>query len=364
MVVIEEFQHLARERPDFCSELLAAWNESLVRKNFLLILSSGDIPFVRKEFPGRNEALRETLHTISMAPLRFEEVSGFAPSYSADELFRGYAVLGGSPYRWEGIDPGLSMTENLAASLVRANGFLYDETQDVLREEFRNPSTYNAILHAMALGAATRAEIAGESLVDVRTVARYLDALEERGLIVQEPAVFEDIAGKKPHPRFQIVDRCMAFWFRFLANRPALVMTREEALAEWAATVEPGFEAFAAESFVRVCRMNLLRQFLSEKRPFPLWMLFGWRNRKTVIDSVGIDHAIRRGLVCECLYKEEKAGLKILRSLRKKISGLPFPFKVNYDYWIFSRAGFDEALQDAASKDSQIHLVGMEQLLE
>ena len=65
----------------------------------------------------------------------------------------------------------------------------------------------------------------------------------------------------------------MKFWFRFVANNPTLIMTRQEALSEWKATVEPCFADFSAESFEQVCRQYLTQLRFSGKLPFSgrLW---------------------------------------------------------------------------------------------
>lgn len=193
---------------------------------------------------------------MKVRPLPFQTVAEFVPSYSVDDVFRGYAVLGGIPYFWQGVNPQRSMTENLAANILRSNGFLNDEAQSALRQEFRDPATYNAILQTIAFGSTSRNEIAQKSLVDTRTLSKYLSVLEDMDLVVKEFPVFTGPGelGNASRGRYRIADPYVKFWFRFVANNPTLIMTRQEALSEWKATVEPCFADFAAESFEQVCR--------------------------------------------------------------------------------------------------------------
>lgn len=93
---------------------------------------------------------------MKVRPLPFQTVAEFVPSYSVDDVFLGYAVLGGIPYFWQGVNPQRSMTENLAANILRSNGFLNDEAQSALRQEFRDPATYNAILQTIELRSSLR----------------------------------------------------------------------------------------------------------------------------------------------------------------------------------------------------------------
>ena len=159
--VIDEFQYIAKERPSILSELQVLWDEELSHKNIMLILCGSAVSFIAKEVLGEKNPLFGRARTImKVRPLPFQTVAEFAPSYSVDDLFRGYAVLGGIPYFWQGVNTRRSMTENLSTSILRSNGFLNDEAQSVLRQEFRDPATYNAILQTIAFGATSRNEIA------------------------------------------------------------------------------------------------------------------------------------------------------------------------------------------------------------
>ena len=126
------------------------------------------------------------------------------------------------------------MTENLSANILRSNGFLNDEAHSVLRQEFGDPATYNASRQTIAFGATSRNEIAQKSLVDPRTLTKYLSVLEDMDLIVKEFPVFSGRGelGNVSRGLYRIADPYLKFWFRFLANNPTLIMTRQEALSE------------------------------------------------------------------------------------------------------------------------------------
>ena len=223
VIVIDEFQHIAKERPSILSELQVLWDEELSRKNIFLILCGSAVSFIAKEVLGEKNPLYGRARTImKVRPLPFHVTAQFVPDCTADEVFRGYAVLGGIPYFWQGLSPKRSMTENLATNLLRENGFLNDEAQSVLRQEFRDPSTYNAILQAIAFGATTRHEIAQKSLADSRNLTKYLTVLEDMGFIEREFSVFAGAGELSNASRglYRIADHYLKFWFRFLATNP------------------------------------------------------------------------------------------------------------------------------------------------
>lgn len=367
VIVIDEFQYIAKERPSILSELQVLWDEELSRKNIFLILCGSAVSFIAKEVLGEKNPLYGRARTImKVRPLPFQTTAQFVPECSVEDAFRGYAVLGGIPYFWQGINPRRSMTENLAANVLKADGFLNDEAQSVLRQEFRDPSTYNAILQAIAFGATTRSEIAQKSLADSRTLTKYLTVLEDMDLILREFSVFAGPGDLSNASRglYRIADPYLKFWFRFLARNPVPVMTRAEALSEWRSSVEPFFSEFASEAFEDVCRQYLMRLGRSGQLPFRPSTLGRWWEKNMEIDIVAADHERRNCLVGECKYRNEKVGLKVFRSLQAKCAHLPVADDAVFHYWLFSRNGFEDSVAELAQRDPYLHLVGMDNLLD
>lgn len=367
VIVIDEFQYIAKERPSILSELQVLWDEELSRKNILLILCGSAVSFIAKEVLGEKNPLYGRARTImKVRPLPFQTTAQFVPNCTADDVFRGYAVLGGIPYFWQGMNPQRSLTENLASNLLRESGFLNDEAQSVLRQEFRDPSTYNAILQAIAFGATTRHEIAQKSLADSRNLSKYLTVLEDMDLIEREFSVFAGAGDLSNASRglYRITDHYLKFWFRFLAKNPVPIMTRAEALSEWRSSVEPFFSEFASEAFEEVCRQYLVRLRYAGQLSFRPTVLGRWWEKNTEIDIVAADQERRHCLVGECKYRNEKVNLKVLRSLQAKCAYLPVHDDAVFHYWLFSRSGFEDSVKELAKRDPYLHLVEMDELLD
>lgn len=349
------------------SELQVLWDEELSRKNLLLILCGSDVSFFSKKVLGEKNPLYGRAWTVmKVRPLPFQMTAQFVPHSKADDVFRGYAVLGGIPYFWQDMNPQRSLTENLASNLLRESGFLNDEAQSVLRQEFRDPSTYNAILQAIAFGATSRHEIAQKSLADTRNLSKYLTVLEDMDLIEREFSVFSGAGDMSNASRglYRISDHYLKFWFRFLSKNPVPIMTRAEALSEWHALVEPFFAEFASGAFEEVCQQYLVRLRYAGQLHFRPTEMGRWWAKNVEIDIVGTDHERRHCLVGECKYRNEKVTLKVLRSLQAKCAHLPVRDETVFDYWLFSRSGFDDALKALAERDPYLHLVGMDELLK
>lgn len=64
VIVIDEFQYIAKERPSILSELQVLWDEELSRKNILLILCGSAVSFIAKEVLGEKNPLYGRARTI------------------------------------------------------------------------------------------------------------------------------------------------------------------------------------------------------------------------------------------------------------------------------------------------------------
>ena len=73
VIVIDEFQYIAKARPSFQSELQVLWDEELSRKNIFLILCGSAVSFIAKEVLGEKNPLYGRARTImKVRPLPFQ----------------------------------------------------------------------------------------------------------------------------------------------------------------------------------------------------------------------------------------------------------------------------------------------------
>ena len=57
MIVIDEFQYIAKERPSILSELQVLWDEELSQENILLVLCGSAVSSIAKEVLGEKNPL-------------------------------------------------------------------------------------------------------------------------------------------------------------------------------------------------------------------------------------------------------------------------------------------------------------------
>lgn len=71
-----------------------------------------------------------------------------------------YGITEGIPLYLEQFSPSLTIRENLPENLFDKNAMLFEKPANLSKQELREPSTYNAIVTAIASGKAKMSEIA------------------------------------------------------------------------------------------------------------------------------------------------------------------------------------------------------------
>ena len=366
ILAIDEFQYIAQERSSILSELQNLWDHNLQQKNLLIILCGSAVSFIAKEVLGQQNPLYGRARTImKVAPLPFVDAAKIVPQFNAEDQFKLYAVLGGMPFYYESIRPNLTFEENIAFNAILNASFLNQEPQSVIMGEFRDPSTYNAILNAISFGATTFNEIAQKSALPASRLPFYLGVLQDMDLVEKEFPVLFNLSDRGNIQRgiYRLSDNFLRFWFRFIATQTVPVMTRREALDVWSENIESAFSEFAAQAFEDVCKQYLWRKRFEDQLPMKPVRLGRWWHKSVEIDLVGPDAKGDNVLVAECKYRHQKTGISVLRALDKKCESLPIKKSVKVHRYLFSRSGFDDALTALSHTDPTLHLIKLEDLL-
>ncbi len=365
VLVIDEFQYIAQERPSILSELQNLWDHNLQYKNLMIILCGSAVSFIAKEVLGQQNPLYGRARTImKVAPLPLVDAAKIYPQLGAQDQFKIYSVLGGIPYYYDSMRLDMSLEESIAMNMLLDSGFLNQELQSVMMGEFRDPSTYNGILRAISFGATTFNEIAQKSQVPSSRLGFYLGVLQDMDLVVKEFPVLLHLSefGNVQRGIYRLSDNFLRFWFRFVAVKTKPVMTRREAIDIWVEDIEPVFSEFASQAFEDVCGQYLWRKRFEGALPMKPARLGRWWHKSVEIDLVGPDAKGENVLVAECKYRQQKTSISVLKALDKKCEALPIKDSVKVHRYLFSRSGFDDALTELAKTDPTLHLVTLEDL--
>jgi hypothetical protein len=372
MIVLDEFQFIARQEPEIGSLLNGFAREHAGNADLLLCLSGSEIGFFEREVVGYGAtSYGRRTGSLRLQPFPWSEIGAFTEGWSIEDRIRAWAVFGGVPYYLEQIDSAQPLTEAIRRSILYPDGLLREEPRFLLFQEsrLRDPATYMSCLRAIAAGDTRLNEIAQRIGKSRSEEARpFLETLEEMGLVERRYPVTRR-SGKKV--AYAIADPYLRFWFRFVAPRESRLQSRALADRYLADTVVPQLDKFVSEdAFERVCQDWLARE-LSEAAEVGWW----WgairrrengalRSRRHEADAVAVDAAGQTIALGSCKWPaagnddhvHDAGELGKLERIRDEL-GAP-----EAHLYFFDRVGFSPRLHELDIERNDIHLVLAEQL--
>jgi AAA+ ATPase superfamily predicted ATPase len=242
---------------------------------------------------------------------------------------------------------------------LTTSGRLYEEPANLIKQELRDPSTYNGIIEAIAGGASRLNEIATKCGIESNKCAKYLNSLIILGLVKKEIPVTET---KSKKSIYLLDDQMFRFWYRFVFPNMSVITA---GLGEnvYDHDVDPHLNAYMGLAFEEICKQYLLTEAKRDISPFFMRKIGRWwgnnpkRKRQEEIDILAFygDSA----LFGECKWTNALVDIDTLMNLRER-SGL-FHYKDTW-FYLFSKAGFTNRLIHEAKNHENVRLVRFEDI--
>jgi len=358
--VIDEFPYLAKAKPAISAMLQHLIDHKWSNSKLYLILCGSSMSFMENQVLGQESPLygRRT-GQFKIEPLDYKETAVFHPELSCTYNALIYGITGGVPHYINKLNVKSDLDEALLVNLFDRSGYLYEEPANLLKQELREPAIYNAIIKAIAEGASHLNEIVTKIGETSGICTNYIKTLIDLGIVKRETPITEK-PGKKTV--YLLADNFFRFWYRFVpTNISAIDSGRIRKI--YPKAVGQFLPDFMGLTFEKMCRDYLL--YYADDLPIELSELGQWwgtdsRKKKQVqIDIVGTPAEGKEYIIGSCKYRNEKIGMEELELLREYAS--VFGKGVKYYYYIFSKGGFTEALEQAA-ENREVILVSLEEM--
>ncbi len=178
VLVIDEYPYVARASASLASTLQLLIDQYKETSKLMLILCGSSMSYMEDHVLAYKAPLygRRTAQ-MKILPFDFEEVCRCFPGYSAEEQALVYGAVGGTPQYLLQIDDRLSVAENIKNTFLDPTSALFEEPENLLKQEVREPALYNAIISAIANGASRLSEISSKVGENTNVCAAYLKNL-------------------------------------------------------------------------------------------------------------------------------------------------------------------------------------------
>lgn len=355
--VIDEYPYLQEAEPSVASALQIVIDEFRTDSKLMLILCGSSMSFMEEQVLGAKSPLygRRTAQYF-IKPFNYLESSRFFTGYNNEELALIYAVTGGVAEYLTFIDESLSVSSNIKNLFLSTSGRLYEEPDNLLKQELREPKIYSAVLESIAAGATRANEIATKVGISSSGLNSYLNPLISLQIVEKVKPV-----GEKSSRRtiYKIKDSMYRFSYRFVLPNKSLI---ELGLVDkvYKERVEPYLNDFMNEVFEDMSKEFLELEFTRGNLPFtPTEYGQWWGNnpvlrREEEIDIVAISDD--QAIFCECKWWNKKVSNSVLSDLRDKVS----LFKQSEKYlWLFAKKGYT-----FTSDNKKVRLISLDDMYE
>lgn len=347
--VIDEYPYLAKAEKSISSRLQHIIDHIWQESQLYLILCGSSMSFMEYQVLGYESPLygRRTAQ-FKIQALTYREMTVFHPNLSLEDQALLYGITGGIPHYINKLDVEDNLDEALLENLFNTSSYLFEEPENLLKQELREPAIYNSVISAIAGGSARVNEIATKIGLETNICSKYLKVLLDLGILKKETPITEK-PGKKTI--YTIDDNFFRFWYRFVPrNMSAISAGRIQQIYDRA--VKRYFSDYMGLVFEKMCQEYLRRY--ADDLPILLSEVGQWwgsdpkLHKEVQIDIVGTPVEGKEYIIGSCKYKNEKIGVDELELIRHYAD--VFGRGSKYHYFIFSKGGFTAGLEELGRK--------------
>lgn len=362
VLAIDEYPYVARSSESFASTIQLLIDKYKDHSKLMLILCGSSMSYMEDHVLSYKAPLygRRTAQ-MKIQPFDFFDTCQYFCNFSDEDRALVYGMVGGTPQYLLQMDDRLTIEENMKNTFLNPNSFLFEEPENLLKQEVREPALYNAIITAIATGSSRVAEISTKVGEQSSVCTNYLKNLMALGLIQKETPYGEKTSRKSI---YSINDNMFRFWYRFIPENNSIIVRGATNLAY--KRIEPHLSAYMGKVFEEICKQYLWKLLLDGNCPIEFNDLGRWwgtnlsTHNQEEIDIMG-EQDKNTALFGECKWTNQKVDTGILETLLKR-SQLFHYSKIQL--YLFAKTGFTEGCKALAEKMGNVALVTYDDMLK
>lgn len=350
--IIDELPYWAEKDEGILSIIQKYADTEWAEKNIFLILCGSALSFMEDKVLSEKSPLfgRRTVQ-IKLEAFNYLEAAEFVPNYSNEDKAICYGITGGVAKYLSLIDSSKSIDENIIEQFFEKTGYLYDETRNLLIQEFNDISLVNNIIEQIASGENTLNLIADKVHEKEPTVLYSLNKLISVGLIEKRVCITEEKNKKKT--QYVLKDYMFKFWYSYIPGASSSIELGKGNLY-YNKIVKPNIHAFMGKVFEEMCKYYTLSKGLDGKLNCFVTETGTWWGTELIedengkkriqtadVDIVGISPSEKGMVVGECKFKNEPIDKKVYETLLRRSKVIPCKYPV-VQYLLFSFGGYTE----------------------
>ncbi|MCL1984465.1 MAG: ATP-binding protein [Methanomassiliicoccaceae archaeon] len=362
ILVIDEYPYLARSYKQLASILQMLIDKHKDSSKLFLILCGSSMSFMEDKVMGSKSPLygRRTAQ-FKILPFDFFDSVRYFNNFSDEDLALIYGMAGGTPQYLLQMDDRLTVGDNIKHAFLNASSYLFEEPNNLLKQEVRDPSAYNAVISAIADGNTKLSDISNKIGEGTSSCSVYLKNLISLGLIKKSTPITEK---SKKKTIYTIEDHMFRFWYRFIPPNYSIIQNGMSDLAF--ENISQELTQFMGAVFEDICGQYLWHLNRNGEAPIRFTELGKWwgsdprTKSEEEIDIIATDKK-DSALFCECKWSKDKVDPSVLETLVRRSELFRYGTK---HFCLFSKNGFSDKCKRYAEGLDNVHLITYEEMME
>lgn len=364
--IIDEFPYMAEQDKSLLSVLQKYIDREWQRGNMFFVLSGSSISFMEDEVLSEKSPLfgRRTSQ-LKLKAFNYREAAEFVPNYSLEDKAVVYGVTGGIAKYLAMFDEHISLDDNIKSLFFADTGYLYEEPNNLLTQEFKNVALYNAIIEAVAAGRNRISTISDLTHMDQTQVAHAAANLVATGILRKDYAITDE--NNKRKVQYVLADNMFRFWYQFVSPGMGMIDYGRGAIY-YEKVVKKNINHYMGNVFEDMCRDYTMGVGSDGDLACMVLKIGKWwgtnpaQKEETDIDVVGLDTVNKQAVIGECKFKNELLDKGIFEQLVARKGLLDKKYQV-VQYLLFSKSGFSDWIKENAGREN-MYLVDLQRMYE
>ena len=372
VLVIDELPYWAEKDEGLLSILQKYIDTIWQDKNLKIILCGSALSFMESKVLSEKSPLFGRRDSqIKLEAFDYLDSAKFVPKYSYKDKALCYGITGGVAKYLSMIDPTKSIDKNIIRLFFRTDGYLYDETRNLLTQEFSDITLVNNIIEQVASGKNTVNSIANGIGEKEPTVLYSLEKLISVGLIEKKRCITEEKNKKKS--QYVLKDSMFKFWYTFIPKATSVIEMGQGELY-YTKVVKPFLHFFMGTVFEDMCRYYTLQHGILGEFDCFITSVGSWWGTETIvnddgkkmgqsadIDVVALSEIEKKAVVGECKFKNEKLDRGVYETLLRRSNVLSSKYTIT-KYMLFSLSGYTKWFDDL--KDNRAIRISLDDMYQ
>ena len=187
VLVIDEYPYVAKASKSMASTLQMLIDKNKDNSKMMLILCGSSMSYMEDNVLAYKAPLygRRTAQ-MKILPFDFKDSCKYFNGFSAEDMALIYGIVGGTPQYLLQMNDSMSVEDNIKNVFLNPASAIFEEPENLLKQEVREPAVYNAIITAVATGSSRMSEIATKIGETTSVCSQYMKNLINLGLIRKE----------------------------------------------------------------------------------------------------------------------------------------------------------------------------------